>query len=218
MFAFTQRIKLAVADDHPLVVLAIEKLIGSFPNIDIVCRASDSTELDEALTANDCDVVIMDFFMPGGRHGDGVNLIRHISDRFPDVSIVVLSMMADADLVERAIEAGAKAFVSKQDRLELIYVAIVNVLANEDYLGPSVRMLLADAHAGSRADQIRQKLTHRELDVIARYAKGGNVTAIAKDLGRSVKTISAQKCSAMRKLGLMSDADLYRFAAQIGLV
>ena len=97
-------------------------------------------------------------------------------------------------------------------------MAIVTVLANEDYLGPSVRALLADATSANRVDEIRQKLTRRELDVIARYARGGNVTEIARELGRSVKTISAQKCAAMRKLKLSTDAELYRFAFDSGLV
>ncbi|SAL25148.1 response regulator [Caballeronia choica] len=218
MHAFTKKIRLAVADDHPLVILAIEKLIANIANIEIVCRAQDSTELGEALAKVECDVVIMDFFMPGGKHGDGIDLIKHIAGRHPKAAIVVLSMMTDADLIAQALEAGANAVVSKQDRLELIYVAIVTVLAQEDYLGPSVRALLADANVANRVDLIRKKLTRRELDVIARYAQGGNVTEIAKELGRSVKTISAQKCAAMRKLDLSTDAELYRFAFDSGLV
>lgn len=188
MIAFTQRIRLAVADDHPLVVLAIERLIANVQNIGIVCRAPDSTGLVEALEKQECDVVIMDFYMPGGVHGDGIDLIKYIVEHHPKAAIVVLSMTTDADLIARALHAGANAVVSKQDRLELIYVAIVTVLANEDYLGPSVRALLADATSANRVDLIRQKLTRRELDVIARYARGGNVTEIARKLGRSVKT------------------------------
>ncbi|SAL55934.1 DNA-binding response regulator [Caballeronia udeis] len=218
MIAFTQRIRLAVADDHPLVVLAIERLIANVQNIEIVCRAQDSTGLVEALEEQPCDVVIMDFYMPGGGYGDGIDLIKYIVEHHPQAAIVVLSMTTDADLIARALDAGANAVVSKQDRLELIYVAIVTVLANEDYLGPSVRALLADATSANRVDEIRQKLTRRELDVIARYARGGNVTEIARELGRSVKTISAQKCAAMRKLKLSTDAELYRFAFDSGLV
>jgi two-component system capsular synthesis response regulator RcsB len=218
MIAFSQRIRLAVADDHPLVVLAIERLIANVQNIEIVCRAQDSAGLIAALEKEECDVVIMDFYMPGSTHGDGIDLIKYIVQNHPKAAIVVLSMTTDADLIARALDAGANAVVSKQDRLELIYVAIVTVLANEDYLGPSVRALLADATSANRVDMILQKLTRRELDVIGRYARGGNVTEIALELGRSVKTISAQKCAAMRKLELHTDAELYRFAFDSGLV
>jgi two-component system capsular synthesis response regulator RcsB len=133
MIAFTQPIRLAVADDHPLVVLAIERLIANVQNIEIVCRAEDSGGLIDALDKRECDVVIMDFFMPGGIHGDGIELIRYLVKHYPNAAIIVLSMTTDADLIGRAMEAGANAVVSKQDRLELIYVAIVTVLAHEDY-------------------------------------------------------------------------------------
>ena len=172
MIAFTQRIRLAVADDHPLVVLAIERLIANVQNIEIVCRAQDSTGLIASLEKEVCDVVIMDFYMPGGTYGDGIDLIKFIVQNYPKTAIVVLSMTTDADLVARALDAGANAVVSKQDRLELIYVAIVNVLANEDYLGPSIRELLAVQTSANHIDLIRQKLTRRELDVIVRYARG----------------------------------------------
>ncbi|WP_075358971.1 response regulator transcription factor [Caballeronia sordidicola] len=218
MIAFTQRIRLAVADDHPLVVLAIERLIASLKNIEIVCRAHDSTGLIASLEQEKCDVVIMDFYMPGGTYGDGIDLIKFIVQHHPKTAIVVLSMTTDADLIARALDAGANAVVSKQDRLELIYVAIVNVLAKEEYLGPSIRELLAGATSAHRVDQIRKKLTRRELDVIVRYASGENITEIAREQGRSVKTISAQKCGAMRKLELNTDAELYQFALQSGLI
>lgn len=107
MIGFTQRIRLAVADDHPLVVLAIERLIANVQNIEIVCRAQDSTELVEALEEQPCDVVIMDFNMPGGGYGDGIDLIKYIVEHHPQAAIVSLSMTTDADLIARALDAGA---------------------------------------------------------------------------------------------------------------
>lgn len=217
-FSHAKRIKLAIADDHPLVILAIERLAGHFPNIEVVSRNADSTQLDESLARNECDVAVIDFFMPGGRHGEGVEMIRHLANRYPDVHLIILSRNDDAALVKQALEAGAHAFLSKEDRLDLIYLAIASVIANETYLGPAIRRALALADAESHARFIRQRLTNRELEVIERYARGANVTEIAKELDRSVKTISAQKCAAMRKLDLSSDADLYRFIADSGLI
>lgn len=212
-FSHLKRVRLAIADDHPLVILAIEKLAGNFPNVEVVSRSPNSTLLEEALAHDNCDVAIIDFHMPGGQFGDGTDLIQHISHQYPEVRIIVLSRNDSAALVKQALDAGAQAFLSKEDRLDLIYVAIVSVLANETYLGPAIRRSLAVANAEGHARFIRQRLTTRELEVIERYARGSNVTEIAKDLGRSVKTISAQKCAAMRKLDLSTDADLYRFVA-----
>ncbi|WP_244814485.1 response regulator transcription factor [Caballeronia sp. Lep1P3] len=218
LFSHAKRIRLAIADDHPLVTLAIEGLAGNFPNVEVVSRSADSTQLDESLARSECDVVIVDFYMPGGRYGDGVPMIQHIAHAYPEVRIVVLSRSDSPALVRQALEAGAHAFLSKEDRLDLIYVAIVSALANETYLGPAIRRTLAVANVESRARFIRQRLTGRELEVIERYARGSNVTEIAKELGRSVKTISAQKCAAMRKLDLSTDADLFRFIADSDLI
>ncbi|MDR5736766.1 response regulator transcription factor [Caballeronia sp. LZ019] len=218
VFSHDKIIRLAIADDHPLVVLAIERLAGNFPNVEVVSRSASSTELEESLAKNECDVAIVDFYMPGGQHGDGIELIQHITACYPDVRIVVLSRTDNAALVKQALEAGAHAFLSKEDRLDLLYVAIVSAIANETYLGPAIRRTLAVANVESRARFIRQRLTGRELEVIERYARGANVTEIAKDLARSVKTISAQKCAAMRKLDLSTDADLYRFIADSDLI
>ncbi|MFP3589971.1 LuxR C-terminal-related transcriptional regulator, partial [Paraburkholderia sp. SIMBA_055] len=80
--------------------------------------------------------------------------------------------------------------------------------------GPAIRALLADATLSRRIDYVRQVLSRRELEVLTHYATGRGVTEIALRLGRSVKTISAQKCTAMRKLSLQSDADLFRFAVE----
>ncbi|WP_087047836.1 response regulator transcription factor [Caballeronia ptereochthonis] len=218
VFSHAKRVRLAIADDHPLVILAIERLVGNFPNVEVVSRNANSTQLNESLARGDCDVAIVDLFMPGGHHGEGVEMIQHLANRYPDVQLVVLSRNDDAALVKQVLEAGAHAFLSKEDRLDLIYVAIVSVIANETYLGPTIRRTLALSDAENHARFIRQRLTSRELEVIERYARGANVTEIAKELERSVKTISAQKCAAMRKLDLSTDADLYRFIADSGLI
>jgi two-component system, NarL family, captular synthesis response regulator RcsB len=217
-FSHSQRVRLAIADDHPLVILAIEKLAGRFPNIEVVSRSADSTQLDQALAHSECDVAIVDFHMPGGRLGDGPQLVGHIAEHYPDTRIIVLSRDDDAENIQQTLDAGAHAFLSKEDRLDLVYLAIVSVLTGETYLGPAIRRSLAEADAESHAQFIRQRLTNREMEVIERYARGANVTEIAKELGRSVKTISAQKCAAMRKLDLSTDADLYRFVADSGFL
>jgi DNA-binding NarL/FixJ family response regulator len=97
-------------------------------------------------------------------------------------------------------------------------VAVVTALARECYVGPAVRALIADATVTQRLDFVRQMLSRRELEVFTQYASGFGVTEIAARLGRSVKTISAQKCTAMRKLALHSDAELFRFAVEYGVI
>jgi two-component system capsular synthesis response regulator RcsB len=214
----TVPIRTIVADDHPLVLLAIENLVASLPDMKIVGRAIDSTELFEALDRTECDVVVMDLYMPGGASGDGLDTIRLLKERHPEAALVLLTMTTDVDVLQEAMALGADAILSKRDRIELIHVAVVTALASECYLGPIIRTLFADARVAQRLDRVNRLLSRRELEVFTHYASGLGITEIARQTGRSVKTISAQKCTAMKKLSLQSDADLYRFAIEHGLV
>ncbi|ACC69548.1 response regulator transcription factor [Paraburkholderia phymatum] len=214
----TLPIRTIIADDHPLVLLAMENLMSGFPNIEIVGKATDSSELFAEAQRVKCELVVMDLYMPGGLHGDGVEMVRQFKERHPDVVVVVLTMETSADALQKVIALGVGAVVSKRDRIDLIHVAIITALARECYVGPAIRALLADATLSRRIDYVRQVLSRRELEVLTHYATGRGVTEIAMRLGRSVKTISAQKCTAMRKLSLQSDADLFRFAVEHGLV
>jgi DNA-binding NarL/FixJ family response regulator len=160
----------------------------------------------------------MDLYMPGGADGSGVEAVRQFRRRYPDVALIVLTMETEAAALQSVISLGVDALISKRDRIDLIHVAIVTALAGECYLGPAVRTLITKAAAMQRLDFVRSVLSRRELEVFTQYASGLGVTEIAGRLGRSVKTISAQKCTAMRKLSLNSDAELFRFAVEHGVV
>jgi len=206
-----------IADDHPLVLLAMENLMSGFPNIELVGKATDSSELFSEVQRLKCELVVMDLYMNGGAPDDGVEMVRKFREQFPEVVVVVLTMETAPDTLQRLIALDVGAIVSKRDRIDLIHVAIITALAQECYVGPAIRSLLADATLTRRIDYIRKVLSRRELEVLSHYASGRGVTEIALKLGRSVKTISAQKCTAMRKLSLQSDAELFRFAVEHGL-
>jgi two-component system, NarL family, captular synthesis response regulator RcsB len=211
-------VRAIIADDHPLVLLAIENLMSSYPNMEIVGRAADATELFAEVDRGSCDMVLMDLYMPGGSDGGGLEIVRQFKARYPDIALVVLTMETEAVQLQKVLSLGVEGLVSKRDRIELIHVAVITALARECYVGPGVRALIADATATQRLDYVRKILSRRELEVFTQYASGFGVTEIAARLERSVKTISAQKCTAMRKLALRSDAELFRFAVEYGVV
>ncbi|MFM0626487.1 response regulator [Paraburkholderia xenovorans] len=211
-------VRAIIADDHPLVLLAIENLISGYPNMEIVGRAADATELFAEVDRGSCDLVLMDLYMPGGSDGSGLEVVRQFKTRYPDIALVVLTMETEAAELQKVISLGVEALVSKRDRIDLIHVAVITALARECYVGPAVRAWIADASAIQRLDYVRKILSRRELEVFTQYASGFGVTEIAARLERSVKTISAQKCTAMRKLALHSDAELFRFAVEYGVI
>ncbi|MFT4068615.1 response regulator [Paraburkholderia sp.] len=211
-------VRAIIADDHPLVLLAIEHLIGRYPDLRVVGRAADVDELFLAVDRSPCDLVLMDLYMPGGIDGSGFDAVRQFKARYPHVALVILTMETEAATLRKVMSLGVDGLLSKRDRIDLIHVAVVMALARECYVGPVVRALLTDVSLSRRLDIVRATLSRRELEVFTQYASGLGVTEIAARLGRSVKTISTQKCMAMRKLALNSDAELFRFALEHGVV
>lgn len=211
-------VRVIIADDHPLVLFALEHLIAGFPNLRIVARAHSVTQLFDEAARHDFDLVVMDLYMPGPGHAEGHDAVRGFRRRFAQKAIVVLTMENDARALQEAVELEVDAVVSKLDRIDLIPVAIVSAMAHERYIGPMVRERLAQAALERRREQVHRMLSRRELEVLTHYAAGRGVTEIASLLGRSVKTVSAQKCAAMKKLALGNDIELYRFAVECGVV
>jgi two-component system capsular synthesis response regulator RcsB len=213
-----QSLRLLVADDHPLVLFALENLIATLPNMRVVARAQTVGQLFNEAARHPFDVVLMDLHMPGDGYDEGHEAIRSFRREHAGKPIVVLTMDDDASVLRDAIELDVEGVLSKRDRIDLIGVAIASAMANEQYLGPTVRDLLDKAAREERHAHVHHVLTRREYEVISWYATGLSVTEIANQLGRSVKTISAQKCAAMKKLALTSDIELYRFAIECGVV
>jgi len=211
-------VRVIVADDHPLVLFALDNLIATLPNVRIVARAQSVAQLFLEAGRYEFDLVLMDLYMPGEGREEGHGAIRSFQGEHAAKPIVVLTMESDAAALRTAIELGVGAVLSKRDRIDLIPVAIASAMAREQYVGPVVRDLLEKASRAQRRAHVHQALSRREFEVFKHYAGGLGVTEIASLLGRSVKTISAQKCAAMKKLALNSDIDLYRFAIECGVV
>lgn len=211
-------IRVAVADDHPTLLTGMEHLLTGFEGITVVGLATDSTALVELLSTCPCDVVVTDFSMPHGRYGDGLSLLRFIRRRFSTVRLVVLTAIENGGVLQNILDVGVSAIVSKSDDLHNVESAIRMAQQGEHYLSPDAASLLAQALATSRADADRPRLTKREAEVLRLYAEGFTVTEIGLRVGRSSKTISAQKQSAMKKLGLSNDADMFNYALANGLV
>ncbi len=213
-----QPLRLLVADDHPLVLFALDNLIATLPNMCIVARAQTVAQLFDEAARHPFDLVVMDLHMPGDGYEEGHGAIRSFQREHAGKPVIVLTMDDDARVLREALELDVEGVLSKRDRIDLIPVAIASAMAHEQYVGPSVRDLLEKAAREERHAHVHQVLSRREYEVISYYATGLGVTEIANLLGRSVKTISAQKCSAMKKLELTTDIELYRFAIDCGVV
>lgn len=205
-------IRVALADDHPVIRLGVQSALDDAPALHCIGAAADSTELVDLLQRESCDVLVTDYAMPGGAHGDGLDLLAYLQAHFPQLRIVVMTGLDQPALLNRLDAQGVPGIISKGDDLQHVQAAVMAVYANRRYLSPSVAELL------QRKERRRVvALSPSEQKVIALFISGLSVAEIAAQLGRKKQTVSTQKINAMRKLGIESDAELLTFAADLGL-
>lgn len=213
-----QPIRVVVADDHPVILFGAEHALLKFPGIQVVGRARQSTELIKALQTTPCDVLVTDLAMPGGQYGDGLPLIGYLRRNFPNIPIVVLTMLENAALLKRLGELGVIAVVHKSDDLSHIGLAVQHVSRNLEYMSPQVKVALESLRINSGGKNDEVILSKRELEVVRLFVSGMTIKEISEKLNRSIKTISTQKNTAMRKLGLDRDSELFQYAQSNGLL
>lgn len=205
-------IRVALADDHPVIRMGIEATLDDISTVKRIGSAADSTQLVALLDAQPCDILVTDFAMPGGEHGDGLELIGFLRQRYPHLRIVMLTSMDKAPLIRSLLANGIHAVLSKTDDMSHIRAALQAVHIGRRYFSPSIAQLMKSL---PRTATVR--LSERESEVISLYVNGESINAIAEKLQRSKQTISTQKVSAMRKLGIETDADLFKYAIELGL-
>jgi len=177
-----QRIKVIIADDHPVILFGAAQALLKFPEIEVIGQARQSTELIQLLQKSPCDVVVSDLAMPGGQYGDGMPLLGYIGRQFPTVRIVVLTMLENPALLKRLREVGVTAVINKSDDLSHIGLAIVHVMRGQDYIGPSVRLALDSMGLSASGQQRYVGLSKRELEVVRLFVSGIASTEIARPL------------------------------------
>ncbi|WP_241332056.1 response regulator transcription factor [Burkholderia cenocepacia] len=214
------QIRVVLADDHPALLVGVQHGLSSVPTIQLAGTAGNSDELVALLEAGSCDVVVSDYAMPGGSHGDGIALFSYLQRRYPAVKLVVLTMLDNAAVVGALLRIGIACIVSKSDTTDHLIPAIHAAATGGSYYSPSVETVVRTlgTHSSARFADQAPSLSTREIEVVRMYASGMTVNEIADKLNRSKKTISTQKARAMQKLGIDKDIDLLRYAIEHGIV
>jgi two-component system capsular synthesis response regulator RcsB len=212
----THKLRVIVADDHHCVRAGIRYLLQDSANIEIVGEAADTHGLAELLDTCACEVVVSDIGMPGiDGASNSVSFLRRLLRGGPRPSVIVLTMICHPHMLAGLLHIGVTGIVNKRDTATSLVDAIEAVAAGQVHLSEHARIAI---EAADPAPQLRAGvLSAREWEVFQLYVQGMAVGRIAARLQRSGKTISTQKRSAMRKLGLETDAELIDYARQIGL-
>ena len=200
-----------LVDDHAIVRAGLRRLLAGLPELAITEAASGAEAL-AALHQARPDLVILDLNLPGL---GGLVLLRRIVQAEPAVRVLVLTMHAEPVYAARALDAGAKGYVSKNVAPEEMLTAVRKVAAGARYVEAEIAQEMA-LTPRPQGDPL-QTLSERDLEVLRLLAEGRSLQQIADTLGMAYKTV-ANGCSALKgKLGVRRTADLIRLSGQLGL-
>jgi DNA-binding NarL/FixJ family response regulator len=210
-------ISILVADDHSLVRAGIRALVERLPYAKVVAEAEDGREALRLVREHKPDLVLMDIAMPGL---NGLEATSRISQAFPDVRVIVLSMYANEEYVREAISAGAAGFLPKRSAATELEQAIKAIGRRDTYFSPLVsRYIVKDRKGRVRADRaLIERLTPRQREILQLIAERHNNSDISRILEISVKTVETHRAQLMARLEIYDVPGLVRFAIRAGLV
>ena len=204
--------RILIVDDHPIVASGCRALLAGEPDVDIL-EASDAESGEGAFVAEQPDICIVDINLPGV---SGFELARRLLARNSAARIIMFSMNDDPIFAARAIESGAKGYVSKSGDPADLVEAIRKVGDGGVFLPPAIAQSLAFAGPGLAESRLA-KLTAREIEILRLLGAGKSLSEIAWLINASYKTIANTSSIMRQKLGLRSSAELVRFAIDSGL-
>ena len=204
--------RIIIVDDHPIVRQGLSDLINREKDLVVCAQAEDASQAIKAIKTLDPDMVIVDISL---KEGSGLELIRDIKIQFETVPALVLSMHPESLYAERALRAGAKGYIMKQEPNKEVIGAIRKVLDGALYLSDKMmqklvyKLIDVKAEAGQ---SLSDRLSDRELEVFGLLGRGNGTRQIADKLHLSVKTIDTYRSHIKEKLNIESASELQHHA------
>ena len=212
----TNPVRVVLVDDHRLFRSGVRAELGS--RVEVVGEGEDVTSAVAAITQTVPDVVLLDVHLPGG---GGVEVLRAVLPKLPDVRFLAVSVSDAAEDVIGTIRAGARGYVTKTISGADLADAVIRVAEGDAVFSPRLAGFVLDAFAATDAPSIDPELdalTQREREVLRLIARGYAYKEIAKELFISVKTVETHVSSVLRKLQLSNRHELTRWATDRRLV
>jgi two-component system, NarL family, invasion response regulator UvrY len=207
-------IRIMLVDDHAVVRAGFRRLLEQEAGFHVVAEAADADRAYALFIEHSPDVIVMDLSMPGV---SGLEAIRRIVGREPRARVLVFSMHEDAALAERAIQLGARGYITKSNAPEVLTAAVADVAADRLALSPDIAKSLASLRIGSE-QKLLSILSAREFEIFRMLAAGHAVAEIASLLNISVKTVANHHSLIRQKLRLSTDVELVLLAQRQGVI
>ncbi len=207
--------RVLLADDHRIIIEGLKKLLEA--EYDVVGTVEDGRALIAAVAELEPDVVVADISMP---HLNGIDAVRQIKAKNPNVRVVILTMHRDVHYAVRAFEAGASGFVLKASASAELITAIGEVRNGKTYVTPSIAGELIEFYKrGKRIQRVGlRQLSARQQEILKLLAEGHSAKEIGKTLNISARTVETHKYQIMEAFNIKTTAELVQFAIKHGII
>jgi DNA-binding NarL/FixJ family response regulator len=210
----TNKKRVLVVDDHPIIRQGLALMINRELDLMVCGEAGDANAAIQAVTTARPDILVVDISLNGP---DGLDLLKDLRMRYPDLPVLILSMHDESIYAERALRAGAQGYIMKQEATEKVLVALRRILSHEIYISERIANRMLQRYIGSRGATRPASvadLTDRELEVFRLIGEGHSTRRIAEELHISVKTVESYQAHIKEKLSLRSARELVQHAIQ----
>ena len=211
------RLRVMIVEDHALVRAGMRALLEKIDGIDVVAAVGDGWEAVKAVQTDAPDLVLMDIAMPGL---NGLDATSRIVKESPATRVILLSMHANEEYLQQALQSGALGYLLKGAELAELELAIKTVSRGESYLTPAVAKYAIEAYREKSEGPTGPlaKLSMRQREILQLIAEGHTTKDIAQRLNVSVKTVETHRAHLMERLEIHDVPGLVRFAVRVGLI
>jgi len=211
----TPKIRIFIADDHPIVRQGLRRIVEEDAGMVISGEAAAAAALLAGLETAATDLVLLDVSMPGGLF---IETLKELRTRHPTIRVLALSVHPEDEWAVRALRAGASGYLTKDHSPDQLLEAIRRVYRGGKYVSPTLAEQLAKQLDVGGQRPPHELLSDREFEVMRRLGSGLTVSQIAGELALSAKTVSTYRTRILEKMAVATNADLVRYAARYGLI
>jgi DNA-binding NarL/FixJ family response regulator len=210
------KIRLAIVDDHAVVLDGLKTMLNAFENLEVVYTSQNGHQLLEHFQSDTPDVLLMDIQMPDI---NGIDLCKQIAKQHPSVKVIAFTSFDDSNYVKQIFRSGAKGYLLKNSDKQTIVKAVETVMHNEEYMDDAIKkILLQESITGQRRSIFEVPLTKREKEILKLIADGLSSQEIADSLFISLRTVETHRLNLNQKLDVKNTAGLVKEAIKRGLI
>jgi DNA-binding NarL/FixJ family response regulator len=210
-----KKIRLVLADDHPLIREGFKSLLQKNERFEIVGIAENGKELIELAGNLLPDVILTDINMPVV---NGLDALKNIAKLHPDIKLIVLTMHEEREYIIHALKIGVQGYLLKNIERSDLEKAIISIFEGGKYFSPLVTNILAEVVVRPSQVDVATEITPREKEVLELVAQGQSTKQVADKLGIGTRTVESHRMNMLKKFKASNTADLVRKAFELKII